>query len=65
GEVNVDSKDEHGRTPLLLAAREGHQAVVELLLKTGKVDVEPKDIAGQTPLWYAAQRGDQTVVELL
>jgi ankyrin repeat protein len=39
GKVDVNSKDNDGRTPLSLAAREGHEAVVKLLVETGKVDV--------------------------
>jgi ankyrin repeat protein len=31
GKVDVDSKDEYGRTPLSWAAVNGHEAVVELL----------------------------------
>ncbi|KAI8630554.1 ankyrin repeat-containing domain protein [Xylariaceae sp. FL1651] len=47
------------------AAEEGHEAVVELLLVTGKADVEAKDKYGQTALSWAAEEGHETVVELL
>ena len=40
GKVNVDVKDDDGRTPLLWAASNGHEAVVKILLDTGKVDVD-------------------------
>ncbi|KAF2475948.1 ankyrin, partial [Lindgomyces ingoldianus] len=33
--VNVDAEDEYGRTPLSWAAKNGHEAVVKLLLETG------------------------------
>jgi len=43
GKVDVKSKDNNGRTPLLWAAEKGHEAVVKLLLKTSKVNVKLKD----------------------
>ncbi|OCK90492.1 ankyrin, partial [Cenococcum geophilum 1.58] len=66
GEANVNSKDTRGRTPLLLAAENGHEAVVKQLLKTGKVNVGSKDnIYGQTPLSWAAGNGHEAMVKLL
>jgi len=39
--ADVESKDEDGRTPLSWAAKNGHKAVVKLLLEA-KADVESK-----------------------
>lgn len=39
GKVDVNSKDNGGRTPLSLAIYGGHEATVRLLLDTGKVDI--------------------------
>jgi len=64
-EVDIDTKDEDGRTPLLWAAENGHEAVVQLLLGTGKVDIEAKDKNGQTPLLWAAKNRHKAVVQLL
>jgi ankyrin repeat protein len=63
---NLDSKDPgYGRTPLSWAAGNGHEAVVKLLLATGKVDADWKDKDGRTPLWQAAEDGHEAVVKLL
>ncbi|KAH7016248.1 ankyrin repeat-containing protein, partial [Microdochium trichocladiopsis] len=39
GKVDVDARDEYGRTPLSWAAAYGHEVVVKMLLDTGKVDI--------------------------
>lgn len=64
-EVEVDSRDYEGRTPLWFAAMQGQEAVVRPMLESGKVDVNSKDRYGQTPLLRAAEEGHETVVRLL
>jgi ankyrin repeat protein len=66
GQVDVESKDNFGRTSLSLAAENGNEAIVRLLLKTGQVNLESKDrVYGQTPLSWAARGGHEAVVRLL
>ena len=63
---DIDSKDGLcGRTPLSWAAERGHEAVVKLLLATGKADVDSKDGFGRTPLSWAAENGHEAVLKLL
>ena len=65
GKLDVDPKDNDGRTPLWWAAGYGSEAVVKLLLETGKADVDSKDNDGRTPLSWAARHGRKAVVKLL
>lgn len=53
------------RTMLSYLAELGNEAIVKLLLSTGKVDVDAEDIAGRTPLSRAAEKGREAVVKLL
>ena len=60
--VNVDSKDQSGRTPLRWAAQNGHEAVVKLLLNTSKVDIDFTDQNGEDSpylgIWRNAWESD-------
>lgn len=55
--ANLEVGDEDGRTPLYWAACHGHQAVVKMLLETGRADVDPKEFYSRTPLSTAAANG--------
>jgi ankyrin repeat protein len=53
---------------LSLTAKRGNEAVVKLLLETGKVNVDCMDTDGRTPLWWAAHglyEGHKAVFKLL
>ncbi|KAH8665584.1 ankyrin repeat protein [Ilyonectria robusta] len=61
---SLDVRDSRGRTPLSLAAENGHEAVVDLLLEKD-VDLETKDNDDPTPLCLAINNRDEAVVKLL
>ena len=58
--VDVNGIDDHGNTPLIQAARFGHDEVVTALL-IAKADVKIKNDEGKTALMLAAEGGhDET-----
>jgi ankyrin repeat protein len=63
--VEVDCKDNLGRTPLSWAAGRGHEAIVQLLLLREDVEINSTDNRGRTPLSWAAAAGHEGVVKLL
>jgi ankyrin repeat protein len=60
----LNKTDSSGTTALSWAARNGHEAVVRLLLEKG-ADVEAKAKYGETALSWAAANGHEAVVRLL
>ncbi|KAG5757504.1 hypothetical protein H9Q72_014355 [Fusarium xylarioides] len=62
--ANIDEKDDLGRTPLILAAREGHMDTAWLLCKYG-ADVEAFDHSNYTPLMTASDQGRTSMVTML
>jgi len=64
--ADIDATDEDKRTPLYLAAREGHTAVLELLIARGaEIDRGEKDSWLPTPLYVAVEHGQTGMVKLL
>ncbi len=55
GETNIDGK----------GPESGHEAVIKLLLGTGKVDVDARDEYGWTALSWAAESGHEAVLKQL
>ncbi|KAJ8393097.1 hypothetical protein AAFF_G00067800 [Aldrovandia affinis] len=62
--VSRDARTKVDRTPLHMAAAEGHARIVEVLLKHG-ADVNAKDMLKMSALHWATEHGHRDVVELL
>ena len=63
--VEVDIKDYDGRTPLHLAASEGHLEVIEYLFVSGLRNINPIDRWDNTPLDDAERGNFELVVAFL
>lgn len=61
---NINPKDSLGQTPLFLAAKNGHEAVIKLLFDNG-VAVDSRSRLRETPLFISAKNGHEAVVKLL
>ncbi len=62
--ADVNEKDRDDNTPLILASREGHLSMVELLLSKG-ADVHDWDKKGNTPIRIASKESHLSIVKLL
>jgi uncharacterized protein len=62
--IDVNAKEEDGRTALLIAAEKGDPGMVTLLAENG-ADVNVSDIDGYTALIYVAYKGDIEIAMLL
>lgn len=64
-DVDHSPKDRMGRTPLTLAAANGHVAVVRFLTENYRVRLNARDRFGNTALHWAAANGHVECVRLL
>jgi len=62
--VDVNGVDEHGNTPLIQAARFGHDDVVDALL-IARANVSARNDEGKTAFMLAAEGGHDETVRLL
>jgi len=64
-DVDPNSPDRNGRTPLSFAAECGLGDLVKLFLQRGDISPDSADRDGRTPLSFAAEEGQEDVVKLL
>ena len=64
-DIEINAKDYERNTPLILAARGGHEAVVQLLIGREDIEINTKDDEEYTPLILTARWGKEAVVQLL
>lgn len=62
--MKIESRDESGRTPLMLAVEWGHVAMVQLLLERGAC-INTPDSYWERPIFMAVYKGHEDVVQLL
>ena len=62
--ADVNATDERGNTPLLEAARYGHEDICRVLIAAG-ADIKAKDKDGKTALMLAVQNNHDDVVRVL
>jgi ankyrin repeat protein len=62
--VDINARDNYGKTALHWAVLNRHTAVVHLLLENG-VNTDLKNLHGRTPLHIPAWQGQQAIVKLL
>jgi len=62
---DINQIDSQGNTPLIWAAKNGHEGVVKILLARDDVNPYKPDNDGRTPLWRAAFNGHERVVKIL
>ncbi len=63
-QINLNVKDDSGRTPMHLAALHGRTDIVQALIKAG-ADKDATNNSGETPMHYAAREGRTDIVQAL
>ena len=58
--IDLNVKDDDGKSALILAARNGNHRSARILLQNSNINVNVHDEFGQTPLILAAKMGCQT-----
>ncbi|KAM6262112.1 2-5A-dependent ribonuclease [Porphyrio hochstetteri] len=65
GDIDVNSKDECGRTALILAVEMQSPELVKALLEKGEIDIDDADQEGNTALMVAVEKDNYDIAKLL
>ncbi|NXP45035.1 RN5A ribonuclease, partial [Heliornis fulica] len=65
GDLDVSSKDECGKTALILAVEMQSPELVKALLEKGDIDIDDADEEGNTALMVAVEKNDYSIAKLL
>lgn len=60
--VDVNAKDNSGKTPLWVAAQEGNLCMLEQLVNAPGIDINASDDSGRTPIFVAVEQENQSCV---
>ena len=63
--ININTQDKHGQTPLIIASDLGRKEVVQFLLCCPNLDINIADNYGNTALLNASAYGYEDIVEML
>lgn len=61
---DINEKNEHGETILMLAVDKGHLNMIQILIAKG-ADVNAKDKEGKSVLMRAQQKGNKQIIQML
>ena len=64
-DVDLNSRNRYGRTPLLYAVIGGHEIIVRLSMNKDDAQLDLADGSGRTPLCYARTRKRPGAIKLL
>jgi ankyrin repeat protein len=65
GGEELDVVDQQGKTPLHIAARGGHLAVIDFLLRREHTPLDCRDTYGRTALWFSTYSSRDSVTNKL
>jgi ankyrin repeat protein len=63
--IDINQKDEDGRTALMEASFYGHAEIVKMLLEKQNIDINQIDEDGKTALMWASEGGHKEIVKML